>query len=521
MSRLLIIGLVLGTLVAQNRTVGHVALSKNAPQSVLSSTNRTINKKLLINSDTSGMSAVGGADSIVVQSFMETTNEPVTAQYLLKTTRWGDTLAAFQNAYRAVLPVPFELFMPLDIAPESPFPSIVPKVFNDSIYPFKIVPFKTDQRLSGITTFDLALMSRHVLGLEVFNSPYKKVAADVNKDGSIDGTDILLIRRLILRVDTVFRYTPAWVFIPKTYKLPQNAPRLDSIPQAYYFNAFTPNLPNPFQFTLVKMGDVNNSFHDTTTLPAALTFRGMPNSLVLNSENINLEKGKSYEIALNCAEMSQFVTLQGTFSFDTEGNTSPNTQGVSPRSNRPLSANPVSLTSETLTDFNEQNINIINNKISFSWNDAVNKNFKADETVFKLKFTAKTDGRLSDVLKLTDEVTENIVYTEGGEASKLVLHFSEPSKDFRVHQNQPNPFVTETTVKIEILNEKEAQTRTKYTVFDETGHLVFENTQLFKSGIHLLRLNVNEMGLSKAGIYFLKVETPTGQQTIKLLKISY
>ncbi len=46
-----------------------------------------------------------------------------------------------------------------------------------------ITPNKDDNPLNGVTTYDLVLMSRHILGLEPLNSPYKMIAADVNKSG--------------------------------------------------------------------------------------------------------------------------------------------------------------------------------------------------------------------------------------------------------------------------------------------------------------------------------------------------
>ena len=121
---------------------------------------------------------------------------------------------------------------------------------------------------------------------------------------------------------------------------------------------------------------------------------------------------------------------------------------------------------------------------------------------------------------MNDDLAESIAYTEGGQTRKIELHFTEPTKDFFVFQNEPNPFVGETTLKIELTSKNDAATPTKWSLFDENGHLLFQRSQLFKSGIHLLRLDANEMGMSKAGFYFLKVETATGTQTIKLLKMS-
>ena len=49
---------------------------------------------------------------------------------------------------------------------------------------YLVTPFKDDNFLNGVTTYDLVLISKHNLGIEPLDSPYKMVAADANKSGS-------------------------------------------------------------------------------------------------------------------------------------------------------------------------------------------------------------------------------------------------------------------------------------------------------------------------------------------------
>ena len=457
--------------------------------------------------DTSGLRLLEPADTVYVESVMETKNEPVTAEYLLKNTRWGDTLATFQCTYRAVMPVPFELFLPLETTPEFPFPHPNAAPFSDSIYPLKIVPSKKDQRFLGITTFDLALMSRHLLGIQPFTSPYKLMAADINKDGAVDGTDILHLRRFILHIDTVFKLSPHWVFIPKTYTMPVVLPPLDSMPQAYYFNPYSPNLPNPFEFTTIKIGDVNNSYRDTVS---DVSVRNRLSSLTLTTENRLLEKGKTYQLDLKCSEEEKFIALQGTLSLNTEGAKTNADKCVFEK-----------IESEFLSNFGEQNTHkAAQNRIVFSWNAISDKVFEKNTPILSIKFKANSDGFLSDILKINDAVTENLVYTEGGETRKITLKFTESTKSgFSISQNEPNPFDNETFVKIEIPSKNGEATPLKWSLFDEMGKLRYQKTGIVKNDIYVLRLNAQELGLIKTGFYFLKVETATGTQTIKLVKI--
>ena len=518
MSRLFHITLILAGVLNQNQAFGHNTFFKSNlnHRSIFAAfgLNYEQSNAGSYHNDTSGLRLLGPADTIYIQSVMESTKEPVTGQYQLKTTRWGDTLAAFGNTYRAVMPVPYELFMPLTMTPEYPFPHPNAQPLKDSTYPFKIVPIKNDQRMAGITTFDLALISRHVLGIQQITSPYKLIAADVNRDGSIDGTDMLFIRRLILHVDTMFRRSPHWLFIPKTYTIPEVIPPIDSIPQAYYFNAYTLDLPNPFEFVTIKMGDVNNSFHDTTTVSSTIIARKQQAPFVLTTDNLRLEKGKTYQISLKCAKKESILALQGTLTLSTEGmslNELSNIQGGFER-----------IESVFLQNFGEQNLNLKNkNQVAFSWNDAVDKTFYPSDEVLKVNITAQSDGFLADILKINSDLSENLVYTEGGDIRHIALKFSEPQKDFLVLQNEPNPFNAETSVKIAVNPLNGQETPTKLSVFDEMGNLLFQRSQLFDTGLHLLRLDANELGLSKAGVYYFTVESPTEKQTIKLMKTTY
>jgi hypothetical protein len=65
---------------------------------------------------------------------------------------------------------------------------------------FTITPVKDDNPLNGVTTYDLVLMSKHILGIEPLGSPYKMIAADANKSNSITTFDIVELRKLILGI---------------------------------------------------------------------------------------------------------------------------------------------------------------------------------------------------------------------------------------------------------------------------------------------------------------------------------
>ncbi|MDG2447977.1 MAG: dockerin type I domain-containing protein, partial [Saprospiraceae bacterium] len=65
---------------------------------------------------------------------------------------------------------------------------------------YNIVPSLDKDILNGVSTLDLVLIQKHILGLERLETPYKIIAADVNNDQSISAIDMIELRKVILNV---------------------------------------------------------------------------------------------------------------------------------------------------------------------------------------------------------------------------------------------------------------------------------------------------------------------------------
>ncbi|MEQ1747537.1 MAG: cohesin domain-containing protein [Saprospiraceae bacterium] len=117
---------------------------------------------------------------------------------------------------------------------------------------FVVTPYKNSGPLNGVSTFDLVLINKHVLGTEQFDSPYKTIAADVNKSNSVTTFDIVELRKLILGIYTAFPNNTSWRFVRKdhTFSGPLN-------PFPFPETALVP--PNVNDFVAIKVGDVNGN----------------------------------------------------------------------------------------------------------------------------------------------------------------------------------------------------------------------------------------------------------------------
>ena len=83
---------------------------------------------------------------------------------------------------------------------------------------------RDDQPMNGVSTLDLVLIQKHILGIELLNSPYKILAADVDNDKQITAIDLVELRKLILATYEDLPNNESWRFIPKStsFSDPQN-----------------------------------------------------------------------------------------------------------------------------------------------------------------------------------------------------------------------------------------------------------------------------------------------------------
>lgn len=114
--------------------------------------------------------------------------------------------------------------------------------------------------INGVSTFDLVLTSKHILGLEPLDSPWKMIAADANRSNSVTTFDIVETRKLILGIYTAYPGNTSWRFFPASATFPNPAnPFSGNLPPE---NISIQNLQADYtggNFKGVKIGDTNNT----------------------------------------------------------------------------------------------------------------------------------------------------------------------------------------------------------------------------------------------------------------------
>lgn len=125
-------------------------------------------------------------------------------------------------------------------------------------FDYTFTPQWDEAPLNGVSTFDLILISRHILGVEPLGSPYKRIAADTNGSGHITTLDLIQLRRMILGIETDFDNVNSWRFVEAAYFFPDPInPWAESFPEVININDFSlPGNPDN-DFIAIKIGDVN------------------------------------------------------------------------------------------------------------------------------------------------------------------------------------------------------------------------------------------------------------------------
>jgi hypothetical protein len=344
---------------------------------------------------------------------------------------------------------------------------------------FVISPVKDDNPLNGVTTYDLVLISKHILGIEPLGTPYKMIAADANKSGSITTFDIVEIRKLILGIYQELPNNTSWRFVDKSFTFPNaNNPFQTAFPET---KSIADAMLNQIDedFAGIKIGDVNGTVVANATMQAEERTAA---TAIFDVEDRAVKAGEEFEVSFKSAQALkgfQFTaTLNGLKAIGT-------------------------VDGENVTS---NNFNLLpENAMAVSIDGAQS---------FTVRFRAEKAGQLSEMLGVSGSVTRAEAY---GDAGRMGVAFRFDGKTiagvgFELYQNQPNPFVNRTFVGFFLPEAAEAT----LSVFDETGRVVYQQKGQFAKGENTIALD--RALINTTGVLYYKLETATDSATKKMIQ---
>ncbi len=347
---------------------------------------------------------------------------------------------------------------------------------------------KEDTYQNGVSTLDMILILKQIVGLTPFDSPYKYIAADVNNSGAVTTADIVAIRKVILGIENTFPNNTPWRFIAADYTFPNpNNPFTDDFPESAVVFL---SQDDSQDFVAIKVGDVNQSADRSA---AIVTNQGKSRSketMFLELEDMDLVAGETYTIPIKGIGDQKLTGYQ----FTLKDNQS--TLEFIRVNSRQLS---------------EQNVGLINDgTLTASYHGL--QYFQVEDLSFELTFTARQNARLSNVLNIQSNPTPSEAYNEQLEAMGIEFQFI-TNPTLQVKQNQPNPFSEWTTIGFDV----PVTGFVELEVTDLTGKQLYTLQNEYPKGYN--EIQINRSDITGSGVLYYHIKTAVGSTTNKMIVI--
>ena len=340
---------------------------------------------------------------------------------------------------------------------------------------YVVDPYKNDHPLNGVSTLDLVMIQRHVLGLFDLDSPYKLIAADINNDDGISSIDLIELRKLILGVHEYFPNNESWRFVDAQHQfIDPTDPWNITFGEAYDINDIDQDML--VDFVGIKTGDVNNSVS------------------LLNSEN-EISSRSVAKFRTNAIELIKGETQMIEFSLDLD---------------RDILGLQFSLQMDNIKVLNiesdyfdvaEGSIAIINEGLAtVSLYNAMAQKLSSNDVVIRIEIEALENINLNNALNIGSEITKAEIYDDQLNTMDLKLDYRDlDDNSFVLYQNMPNPWRTETEIQFELFEDSNLM----FNFYNTDGKLLMQKQGNYSAGTHSMMVGSDDIGSS--GVVFYEV----------------
>ena len=358
-------------------------------------------------------------------------------------------------------------------------------------------PYDDEDHLEGVSTLDLVQIQKHLLGISQLNSPYKRIAADVNGSEDITVMDILILRKALLGLDQGFVGNTSWRFVYSDFDFPNPFdPFMTEFPEEMIVGDMHGDM-NDVDFVAVKIGDVNNSY---TNLAPSDTEDAL--QLALHIEDQTFEAGEVVRVPVRAANFTDLAGYQYGLNFDT----------------RMLEFSGVDIPSTSIVDPSNFGLaSASEGMILTSWSMGASVTRSPEEQLFVLEFVAQRSGKVSEVFTLSSESLRAEAYVDNGEiqTTSVDLYFTEDGEipsdtEFALLQNRPNPFNEATDIPVYVPQDGTVE----LLMHSVDGQLVYTYKEELPKGFHTITVDRRKLGAS--GVYYYTVITDTDRATRKM-----
>ena len=362
----------------------------------------------------------------------------------------------------------------------------------DTYKSYIIDPFKDDNYMNGVSTLDLVIIQKHILGVEYLDSPYKVIAADVDNSELITAIDLIELRKLILGIYDELPNNDSWRFVDGEHQFRSTLAPFP-YPEVINVDNLTGDIMDA-DFVAVKIGDVNGTV--TMSVNDTEIDRRDSRGFDIEINNILTEKGNT-RIQFIAGADASLAGFQADFDIDFT------TSDL-------MAFIPLAL------DIQQENIawdKMDNEKLLISWSNGADL-FKGD-----VLFEVLVRGDYQGKVQVADQLLRTEAYIETGlgiDVTSINLNGSTTESDliFDVSQNVPNPFKDAAVVEFTIPERSEVV----LTVTDQSGRLIYKEQNEFAAGQNKIVLKAEQINASGVLYYQLSTDTHTAIKKMIIIK---
>ncbi len=369
---------------------------------------------------------------------------------------------------------------------------------NAAGHVYQVSASRNDNHMNGVSTLDLVLIQKHILGITDLDSPYKVIAADINNSANVSATDLIELRKLILGIYDELPNNESWRFVDATqgFADANNPWPIQSQIDIAQLNSDDVNN----DFKAVKIGDVTGNA-EANAQSGNVSGNRSSKTLSLVIDNQSYTKDELVEVVFTSANFDKIVGMQYTLSFDE------------------TSLEFVNVSSDAL-NITAQNVNANNadlGLISMSWSDYKSTSLDSDEEVYTLTFRAKANNVLTNTIYgMSSELTQTEAYNNDLEVLNLNLEVrnTDMSNGFALGQNTPNPFDTDTQISFTLPESMIAQ----LSIYDVAGRKITTINNTYNKGQNVITID-NTLLEGATGVLYYRLEAGDFTATKKMIVI--
>ncbi len=361
---------------------------------------------------------------------------------------------------------------------------------------YQIRASKDDSYVNGVTTIDIVMIQKHILGVAAFDTPYKMIAADVNADRKITAIDLIELRKLILGIDKELTNNESWLFVDAHQTFFDVLSPWPFVSRLAINNIAQDQMEE--DFLGIKVGDVNNSTIVNGLKRAELR---TDNEVSLEVKDMLLVKGQTESIKVYAKDFTEVYGFQ--FTLDHPGLMIKEIVGAA-----------VQMSSE--------HYHATDNRTMFSW--SAMESVSSDDVLFIMEVEAMTDLSIASSMSINQSLqfdVDGITAAEAyiGEALDRVnidmtVRSAADVADVStaLFQNEPNPFKHQTTISFYLAEAGPAT----LSILGVDGKLIETLVSEYQAGYQEYVLDWSG---HEAGVYYYQLDSGAETMTKKMIVI--